>query len=154
MYVKALHALIAEKKIVWHSITDNQFSLTYTPGVWMKPRLPGSRLFIYKNLMYALMHIQPKLIQELPFAGMVLWWCEAYDAQRADLIRDPPERFIRLFWELQAQGISIYKNGAIPFAYRFKQQPFGVLAAKMVRLRNLVLPEEIAEFASELPLDN
>lgn len=148
MYVKAIYSLISEREIVWRSVISNQLALVYTPGEWMKPRLRGSRLFVYKNLICALMGQKTKPMLALPFTGVVLWWCEAYDARPVSPIREPTLAIARIFWDIYEQRT----DGRIPKPYHYFDAPIGVMAAQMVKLRSLVMPEEIEELINQVPL--
>ena len=148
MYVKAIYALISDREIVWRSVISNELALFYQPGEWVKPRLKGSRLFVYKDLFHALMNQKFRRILELPFTGVVLWWCEAYDARPIRPIREPTPAIARVFWDIYDNGV----DGKIPKPYHFFSPPKGAMAAKMVKLRNLVMPDEIEAMINRVPV--
>src|SRR5512140_2929668 len=99
MFIKVLHSLIAVNNVRHFSLTNGDYSLEYTVGKWIKPVLPGSRLFVYKDLRTALKFHQWVEPTEWPFIGLTFWKCNCIDARNAHFyLKDPPKDLMREYW--------------------------------------------------------
>lgn len=145
MFVKAVYSFIQPPKFLYISINQGPYGLVYEPGVWVAPKLPGSRLFVFEKLDYAVWWYGKPEIKELPYQGITLWTVEVLDARRIDVLKGPPARIVKLFWQLHKKGISPYSwqgKDFFSWMYKYKDQPDGVYAANEVRLMNIMGPDD------------
>lgn len=145
MFIKIVYSYIDQRGMQLRSISSSKYAVEYRPGEWTEPKLPGSRLFVYENLMYAQMSHRFVTFKEIPYAGVTWWWADAADARKVIGIKDPPAHLIERYWVNWNMGIDLAKvkdNAQVPWFYRWKDAPAGLRVATRVRLRNMVMEED------------
>jgi hypothetical protein len=141
MFIKVVYSIINRNEVRHFSISTNHYTIEYKPGEWCQAHLPGSLLFVFSNLFMALnYHRKPRI--EIPYQGITFWHCEAIGTTKLPMIKDPPNHLLVNYW----RGPKTYDwIQSLPWLYRFKDQPLGVVCARQVRLINMVTSEEMAE---------
>jgi len=125
---------------------EPDWRLSYSPGVWVYPPVPESRLFISQNVREAYNFLE-SLERCHPVApglpqGMMLWWCVAQDVElpKQPIYRGLPAHLIAQFWEQ-------YPRFDLPG----RVYPLEVrhLLASAVRLISIVTNEEVSRLLKD-----
>jgi hypothetical protein len=93
-------------------------AVQYIPGKWVKPRIKGSRLMVFKRLKDAESFMGGSI-------GKTLWRCEVKSPKKqrtiADFWRIYDNRFISSFWKGSQEGV-----------YEAPEGSYSVLAVRLI----------------------
>jgi hypothetical protein len=148
MFVKVVHSIIAFNRVEHYSITSNPYSIQYIQGEWAKPVLPGSRLFVYKDLRTALKFHDWPDPDHFPYTGITFWYVNVIDPSIIEIFKDLPAPLAIEYWRVynnRKKDFFAWEDFVrrMPWQYKFKEKSYGrTYACKAVMLYRPMVAED------------
>lgn len=155
MFVKVVYSHITWSGVTHTSLTQGPYALVYEPGIWIEPKLKGSRIFVYQSLLDALNYHNRPTYKGIPYTGKTFWITEVMGAERIIPIKDAPWWMMERYWTSIAMhhNIAFSKDSAVcPWFYKWKNTPYGIYAARKVMLSHLITSEEFEKVKQGSPI--
>ena len=146
-FVKVVSAEITRTTLRLSSLMGGPYEVEYWPGAWIRPILPGSRLFAFRNLQAAIGYYGMVIPTEFPYYGKMFWFCQIIDPRFMQVIKSPTEFLMRKFWMLWANGWRPERDfeNQIPWMYKYKED-IGAVTGTALQLTNPVFPEDMERY--------